>query len=97
SGDKVAAYEVTLTRFTVQEVADMFARRLDMPMVNQTGLAGEYNFKLELRPDESQPNPMDATILMRALREQLGLSLQSKKTPMEVMVIDVADKVVAGN
>ena len=34
---------------------------------------------------------------MTAMREQLGLTLRSEKAPVEVLVIDGAEKVAAGD
>jgi uncharacterized protein (TIGR03435 family) len=34
---------------------------------------------------------------MRAMREQLGLTLKTQKAPVDFVVIDSAEKVVAGN
>jgi uncharacterized protein (TIGR03435 family) len=50
-----------------------------------------------LTPDESRPNPVDPTLLMTAMREQLGLTLKSQKTPVDILVIDSAEKVAGGN
>ena len=79
------------------QLSDIFARQMDSIVVNQTGLNGEYDFTLELTPDESRPNPVDPTLLMTAMREQLGLTLKSQKTPVDTLVVDSAERVAAGN
>jgi uncharacterized protein (TIGR03435 family) len=94
---KMTSYRVVFTRFTLQQLCDVFARQMDSIIVNQTGLNGEYDFTLELTPDESRPNPVDPTLLMTAMREQLGLTLKSQKTPVDILVIDSAEKVAGGN
>ena len=91
------SYHLMFTRFTLQQVCDIFARQMDSVVVNQTGLNGEFDFTLDLTPDESRPNPVDATLLMTAMREQLGLTLKSQKIPVDTLVIDSAEKVAAGN
>jgi len=78
-------------------VCDIFARQMDSVIVNQTGLNGDYDFTIDLTPDETRPNPVDATLLMTAMREQLGLTLKSQKIPVDTLVIDSAEKVAAGN
>ena len=66
-------------------------------ILNQTGLDGEYDFTLDLTPDETRPNPVDPTLLITAMREQLGLTLKSQKTQVDILVVDSAEKVGAGN
>jgi uncharacterized protein (TIGR03435 family) len=83
---------------TRQLLADRFR-----PVVDQTGLAGRWDFVLKWTPDDSQfaamgakvPPPSDAADapppLFTAIREQLGLKLSSEKTPVDVIVIDHVD------
>jgi len=66
-------------------------------IVNRTGLDGEYDFELELTPDDTRPSPIDPAFLLSALRDQLGLSVKSEKVPFDILVIDSAEKVAAGN
>ncbi|MBZ5677228.1 MAG: TIGR03435 family protein [Acidobacteriia bacterium] len=94
---KPVSYRVIATRYTLTQLTDIFARQMDSLVVNQTGLNGEFDFTLDLTPDEERPNPVDPTILMTAMREQLGLTMKSQKIPVDFLVIDSAEKVVAGN
>jgi len=94
---KIVAYHVVATRYTLAQLSYVFARQMGMVIVNQTGLDGEYNFTLDLAPDESRPSPLDPTLLLTAMREQLGLTVKSQKAPVDYLVIDDAEKVVAGN
>jgi uncharacterized protein (TIGR03435 family) len=95
--DQKNAYHVVATRFSLTQLTDTFARQLGTVIVNQTGMNGDYDFTLDLTPDESRPNPLDPTILLSAMREQLGLNVKSQKSPVDFLVIDGAEKVVAGN
>src|SRR6185312_828936 len=76
------------------------------PVVDKTGLAGKYDFILEWTPDVGAgagaqgfgdglaspgPAPSGPTIFT-ALQEQLGLRLESQKGPVEMIVIDRAEK-----
>lgn len=94
---KPLSYRVIATRFTIAQLGDIFARQVDGIFVNQTGLDSEYDFTLELTPDAERPNPVDPTILLTAMKEQLGLTVKSEKVPVDILVIDSAEKVVAGN
>jgi len=77
---------------------------MDKPVVDKTGLAGNFDFSLTWTPDESQftsmgihvPPPMDnpnaSPGLFTALQEQLGLKLEPGKTSAEVLVIDHVER-----
>jgi uncharacterized protein (TIGR03435 family) len=77
---------------------------LDRPVVDQTALAGKWNFLLKWTADESQfggmgikiPAPTDAADapppLFTAIQEQLGLKLDAGKAQVPVLVIDKAEK-----
>lgn len=69
------------------------------PVVDETGLPGFYDFTLawapELPPGVAERNnlpPAPGPELFTAVREQLGLRLDSKKGPVQVMVIDHIEK-----
>ena len=78
---------------------------LDRPVLDRTGLAGRYSFTLNWTPDGFQfpnaPQPPPAQVLQSlgdrpdlftAMRQQLGLKLESTKALVDVMVIDAAEK-----
>lgn len=94
---KIASYHVIATRYSLKQLTDVFARQLGVVIVNQTGLDGDFDFTLDLTPDENRQSPLEPTLLMTAMREQLGLTLRSEKAPVEVLVIDGAEKVAAGD
>ena len=90
---------------------DMLARQLAQqvgrPVLNKTGLTGEYDFTLEWTPEPGQgggpfgggpppdaPPPSDSSgpSLFTALQEQLGLRLESQKGSAEMVVIDRVEK-----
>jgi uncharacterized protein (TIGR03435 family) len=94
---KVVSYRAKFTRFTLAQLGDAFGRQLERAMVNQTGLSGEYDFTVDITPDDSRPNPMDPTLLITALREQLGLTVKVQDAPVDFLAIESAEKVAAGN
>jgi uncharacterized protein (TIGR03435 family) len=73
---------------------EVLARKMDLPVINQTGLKGIYDFKLHWTPENVAPEDLgpDDVSIFTALREQLGLRLRSGKVPVEVLVIDRAEK-----
>jgi uncharacterized protein (TIGR03435 family) len=75
--------------------AQILARRTDLPVVNHTGLAGIFNFKLHWTPESTKPADgaaAEGPSLFTAIQEQLGLRLRSQKAPVEVLVIDHVEK-----
>ncbi len=83
---------LTLRNTTMDGLAERLARVTELPVVNQTGLAGIFNMKLVWTPDTDHPKPDGPPSLFTAIQEQLGLRLQSKKLPVEVLVVDRAEK-----
>ncbi|HEV3220063.1 MAG TPA: TIGR03435 family protein [Candidatus Acidoferrales bacterium] len=76
-------------------------------ILDETGLKGEYDFKLDWTPELNNPvtatdaSPSSATAplpdssgpsIFTALQEQLGLKLESKKAPRDVVVIDHVER-----
>jgi len=81
--------------------AGMLVNNLDKPVVDQTGLAGKYDFSLKWTPDAAMAAgagtapPADADAppdLFTAFIQQLGLRLESAKAPVDVIVIDKVEK-----
>ena len=59
---------------------------LDRPVLDRTGLKGVYNFSLTWTPD-AIADPSEPSIFT-AVREQLGLKLESTRAQVEYLVID---------
>ena len=75
---------------TLDGFAERLARSLDLPVVNRTALPGVFNFKLEWVPERMKS--AEGPSIFTALPEQLGLRLRTEKTPVEVIIIDHAEK-----
>jgi len=70
----------------------------ERPIIDSTGLSGMFQVKLEwvLRPlqnSDAAPGPS----LFTALSEQLGLRLEARKGPVDILVVDHAEKVPEEN
>ncbi len=65
---------------------------LDRPVFNGTGLTGAYDFSLEWAPDSDGKSLPAGPSIFSALPDQLGLKLESSKKPIEMLVIDHAEK-----
>jgi uncharacterized protein (TIGR03435 family) len=64
------------------------------PVLDKTGLSGTYDFSVDIRPE---PGADMLTLWQRVLRDKLGLRLESRRGPVEVLVVDSAEKVPTGN
>jgi uncharacterized protein (TIGR03435 family) len=96
--------QITGQAIPVSNLARLLSRQLGLTIVDKTGLTGKYDIKLQWDPEEwrgpmfagpiggnqEAAPPPDATgpSIFTALREQLGLRLQSTKGPVETVVID---------
>jgi uncharacterized protein (TIGR03435 family) len=96
---------LTVQNATMDDFAQLMQSAvLDRPVVDQTALAGKWNFLLKWTPDESQfgglgmkvPPPTDAADapppLFTAIQEQIGLKLDAGRANVKVLVIDKAEK-----
>ena len=70
-------------------MAMRLSRYVERPVIDSTGLAGNFDFKLEARPDDSKDQSSGdfVTGIFESVKE-LGLELKPAKAPVEVIVID---------
>jgi hypothetical protein len=104
-------------KLPVTIIADALSRFADRPVVDMTGLKGNYDFSMEFSPEDFRAMMIRATIasgtvvppevlklldassgdtLVNAV-EKLGLKLESRKAPIEMLVIDEAQKTPTEN
>jgi len=74
------------TAVPMELLASYVGDRLGRIVVDGTGLSESYDFTLEWEPDETVDSGVPS--LITALREQLGLRVETRKSPVEVLVID---------
>ncbi len=84
---------------TLQEIA---VRDLDVPVVNQTGIEGNLDFKLDWVPAVSptappSDDPPAGPTLFEAIEAQVGIRLQRTRLPLPVIVVDSVERVPSGN
>jgi uncharacterized protein (TIGR03435 family) len=88
------------SRVTVGKLAITLSRSgLDRPIVDKTGLTGGFDLHLKWTADLPESAPESGTVveptglsIFTALKEQLGLKLESAKAPVEILVIDHVEK-----
>ena len=62
--------------------------------MDSTGLKGRYDFTLDVSSYLGSMHAGDLpSVLTEALRQQLGLNLEHRKTSLEVMVVDHVERV----
>lgn len=103
SGDRT----LKATGVTMQRLADALSLPLGAIVVDRTGIEGQYDVSLQWTPDpagearvsksgEPLPPPSGDAVpgpsIFTVLQEKLGLRLESRKVPVEVIVIDRANR-----
>jgi len=80
------------------DLASQLSLQLGSVVVDKTGLTGNYDFTLNWKSDGNDGDfntpASDASVssLQTAIQDQLGLKLEPQKGPMQVLVIDHAEK-----
>jgi uncharacterized protein (TIGR03435 family) len=89
---RVTANEVPMTK-----LADLLSGQVGRPVIDMTGLVGYYSFVVYFTPEG--PNSADGSepSIFGALQEQLGLRLEPRRGPVELLMIDHAEKVPTEN
>jgi uncharacterized protein (TIGR03435 family) len=88
------AIQLVVRNGSMQELADLYSKFMDRPVVDRTGLAGRYDFTVEYEADPDAPGPFSAATgpsLFRALREQAGVKMERNKSAVDVLIIDHAE------
>lgn len=77
------------TNKDLPEFAERLSRGIGRPVIDKTGIKGRYWFQLEWPIDKDHPG-INEPALISAMREQLGLTLEERTAPYEILVIDEA-------
>ena len=86
---------ITAPKITMEGLANLLSPVDERPVINKTGLTGNFNIRLYNTPwfrmsRGGDPNPGEISV-MTAVQEQLGLRLDPQKAMMDVMVVDHAE------
>ncbi len=89
-----------VVKFTNVGMSDMALEMqgfMERPVVDMTGLEGRYDFTLTWTPSVAAAGDGAATApgIFTAVQEQLGLRLQPTKAPVDVLVIEHAERASA--
>lgn len=93
--------ELSTQRVTMRYFAEYLSRQLRMPVVDRTGLQGDFAFAIEwsaepgetLRtpgtpPPSGPPPDLFGTAGRTAIREHLGLVLTTTEAPVDVLIVE---------
>jgi len=115
-GDEHGIDRYTFKQCSIARLADVLSieyTRRRVPVIDRTGLSGEFSFHLEI-PARAPPPPLrsdpgdvvsggagdpeaDLSSISPALEKQLGLKLSAAKIKLQVMVIDRVARVPTAN
>jgi uncharacterized protein (TIGR03435 family) len=88
--------KLTGHRTNMGELATNLSTVLGSPVLDKTGIEGSFDLTLTWTPDQlapGQPPPdVSAPSIYTALQEQLGLKVEAGKGPVEIIVVDSAEK-----
>jgi uncharacterized protein (TIGR03435 family) len=87
---------ITGRRVSMPKLAEALQDPLSAFVLDESGLPGDYYFALEFVPGNN-PKNIDGPSIFAAIQEQLGLKLEKRKGPVEVLVIDHLAKVPTEN
>ena len=90
----------------MDQLAATIAEYLKCSVVDQTGLTGRYDFTLAFESDPLEPGERtqpgaasenSGPTIFAAVQEQLGLRLEPKRGPVEMVIVDRVDRVPTQN
>jgi len=84
---------------TLNDFAKLLSLAVEWPVVDATGIAGRYDFRIEFEPDSNTPRVLELRsansarpTLLSAIQQQYGLKLVPSRAPREFLVVEHAEK-----
>ena len=84
------------------QLANSLSGIVGPPVIDKTGYAAHFDFQLEfsreltaVQANVATPTDTSEPSIFTALQEQLGMKLEATKGPVEVLVIDRAERASA--
>jgi uncharacterized protein (TIGR03435 family) len=98
--------EIDAEACSMHQLAQKLSEVIHFPVADLTAVGGEFDFQLKWTPEDMQAKPAsggdrpgtvpvglsNGPSVFAALQEQLGLKLEPRKVPTQVLVIDHAEK-----
>ena len=82
-------------KMTIANMAATLTTSMDRPVIDQTGLTGQYKINLEFQREDLSANAPEGAAgptIFAAVQEQLGLKLEPRKAAIEMLVVDRAER-----
>lgn len=86
-GTKISARAVEMS-----DLAQAVTGYFGMPVMDRTGLKGQYDYDLEFVENPLADVSLNGVSIETALREQLGLRAERQRAPIDVLVIESAER-----
>ena len=85
---------VTMAKATINDLIEQISNAfLDRPVLDKTGLPGNYDVRLTYAPEMSRGSESDLDLsIFTAVQQQLGLRLVHEKANVKVLVVDHVEK-----
>jgi uncharacterized protein (TIGR03435 family) len=90
---------VKFHQFGLSRLTFLLSRRMDRPVLNLTGLNGVYDYTIDISglPRPGVADGTEGPSIFSAVQQDLGLKLEARKQPIEILVIDHVEKVPTAN
>lgn len=84
---------------SMEHFAGALTSQIRQPILNDTGLTGKYDFVLSWSTAAMRPNaPADSgPSIFAAIQEQVGLRLESKKIPVDTVIVEHIERTPSEN
>ena len=79
------------TGVPLTEITRLLSLRAERPVVDATGLSGSFDLDMKFTPDDAS-DPASGASLFTAIQEQLGLRLEPRRAPVNVLVIESVER-----
>lgn len=87
-----SGYRFTFTNASMSNLVGVLSQITGRKVVDETGLHGHYDFTLGYDPTATADGLPDS--VFTALREQLGLNLETRRSPVEFVIVDHLDPLI---
>jgi uncharacterized protein (TIGR03435 family) len=85
---------MTAERVTMAWFAETLTNPLRSPVVDKTGLSGRYDFTIDISKYATPSTPPEemAGALAECLQQELGLRVEARKLPLEILLVERAER-----
>lgn len=87
--------------FPLSRLTFLLTRRMDRPALDLTGLTGNFDYKVDLTGLGNKPGSSgfdgEGRSVFQAIQDDMGLKLEPRKSPVDVLVIEAVNKTPTKN